>query len=68
MQVRGVRVRVGDNKYAGGPATVAGPLETTKELAVRRVWQKTPTAPPQLLAQRHPEGLQARLSGVLGES
>ena len=33
MQVRGVRVRVGDNKYAGGPATVAGPLKTTKELA-----------------------------------
>ncbi len=33
MQVRGARVRVGDNLFAGGPTTVAGPLKTTKELA-----------------------------------
>ncbi len=33
MQVRGARVRVGNNQYAGGTATVAGPLKTTKELA-----------------------------------
>jgi len=33
MQVRGARARVGENLYAGGTATVAGPLKTTKELA-----------------------------------
>ena len=33
MQARGARARVGDNKYAGGTATVAGPLKTMKELA-----------------------------------
>jgi hypothetical protein len=33
MQARGARARVSDNLYAGGPATVAGPLKTTKELA-----------------------------------
>jgi hypothetical protein len=33
MQARGARARVGDNLYAGGPATVVGPLKTPKELA-----------------------------------
>jgi hypothetical protein len=33
MQARGARVRVGNNLYAGGTATVAGPVKTTKELA-----------------------------------
>ena len=36
MQIRGARVRVDDNLHAGGPATVAGPLKTTKELACER--------------------------------
>ena len=36
MQAHGARARVGDNLYAGGPATVAGPLKTTKELARER--------------------------------
>jgi hypothetical protein len=33
MQARGARARVGENLHAGGAATVAGPLKTTKELA-----------------------------------
>jgi hypothetical protein len=33
MQARGARARVGENLYAGGSATVAGPLKTMKELA-----------------------------------
>jgi hypothetical protein len=36
MQVRGARATVGENLYAGGPATLAGPLKTTKELARER--------------------------------
>jgi hypothetical protein len=36
MQARGARVRVGDNLYAGGTATVAVPLKTSKELARER--------------------------------
>jgi hypothetical protein len=57
------------NLYAGGPATVAGPLKTTKELAretglAKDTYRYTTTP----LAQRHPEGLQARWSCVLGES
>jgi hypothetical protein len=36
MQAHGARARVGDNLHAGGPATNAGPLKTTKELVRER--------------------------------
>jgi hypothetical protein len=44
MQARGARARVGENLYAGGPATVARPLKTTKELARETGLAERPTA------------------------
>ena len=64
-----MRARVGDSTYT--PEVRRRLLDLSrprKSWLVRRVWQNVPAAPPQLLAQRHPEGLQARWSGVLGES
>ena len=69
MQARGARARVGDTtnklEVRRRLPDLSRPL---KSWLVRGVWQNAPTALPQLLAQRHPEALQARWSGVLSES